>query len=59
MDIRSASELRELAKELEARCAASRAMPIAGPIVRNAADHLRAIARIHEINERELLASGK
>jgi hypothetical protein len=50
MKIKTAIELRDLAKMIEQACLAS---PCAGPamsIVRSCVDHLNCLARLHELN---------
>lgn len=47
----TAKELRELADDIDMCIAGKRIFNIARPVIRNATDHLRAIARIHEMNE--------
>lgn len=49
----ASSSLRQLARDIEALCHASECIGIASPIVENAASHLCAIARIHELNEEQ------
>jgi hypothetical protein len=48
----AAQELRALAKKIEELCQASRCYSVAWPAVRNCADHLTAIAALHENHER-------
>lgn len=49
------NELRELADALYRMAQASPSMSIAGPIVANAADHLRSIARVSDLNAQSVL----
>lgn len=50
---KTGDDLRALVSEIERVCAASMANSIAHPIVRNACDHLCAISRIHDFNNRD------
>lgn len=46
----TAKELRKLAKKISELCSKSTCAGVASTIIDNAADHLCAIARIHELN---------
>lgn len=47
----TADELRDLARRIEMLCMEHGCASVAGHIVKNAVDHLCALARIHELNE--------